>query len=458
MAALSSRLQRDLAGPLLACPTHRGGWIDPRALVTRLRYWQEQDVPGRTHVGGIHEFSIPDRYDFIQALLRLAPDHRAEALRAAADLSGEAGAAARFALGGDEPIGSSAGPWIAVARTRDPHGTFPALTEMHGDLGPDAALPARYEWEPADPNFQESWKAHPTAQLCVRAVPAVRAEQLAPDRPLAYLNRLQSPYYFTSMLHLRCRAAVWPANPEAPFASGAMEIVARLNDPPSSFSPTAQALDPLFDPDTPFSEMARLVLAVALLCKDAGTRGLGIDALVALIEDGRCTGNELGPIYGKLASRKDMVRLNRLTASLAEAARVSQLHQWVVVRILAGTLAALGLTPPDDLHHLLSALQEGLLATNQSLPAECRPILESISTSGKTARLARSLLAMRTSPGPNPHRLAAMNLALAGRVARASRWSEREGTPNSAPMTASTSTSSRPTNDSLRTSSIDHGV
>lgn len=423
MAALSNRLQRDLAGPLLACPTHRGGWIDPRALVERQRYWQERDVPGRSNIGGVHEFSIPDRYDFIQALLRLSPDHRAEALLAATDLSGEAGSATRFALGGDEPIGRARGVWIAATRARQPLGTFPEL----GDSGPDAVSPAKYEWKPADPNPQESWLSHPAPQLLIQSIPTVRPEHLAPDRPLAYLNRLQSPYYFASVLHLRCRAAVWPTNPDASFAGGAMDIVIRLNSPPSTLSPTAQVMDPLFDPDTPFSEMARLSLGVALLSKDAGTRGLGIDGLISLIEDGRCTGNELGPIYGKLASKKEMVRLSRLTASLAEVSRVSQLHAWVVARILAGTLAALGTTLPGDVHHLLSALHEGLLATAQNLPAECRPMLESIATTGKTARLAKSLLSMQAAPGANPHRLAAMNLALAGRVARAKRWSQRDG-------------------------------
>jgi hypothetical protein len=426
VAALSTRLPRDLSGPLLACPTHRGGWIDPQVLVARLRFWQGRDVPGRTNIGGIHEFSIPDRYDFIQALLRLAPDHRAQALKVAGDLAGEAGAAVRFALGGDEPIGRSPGPWIAAARARQPLGEFPALAELHGDLGPDAAVPATYAWEAADPGIEESWRAHPAPQTRICAVPAVRPEHLAPDRPLAYLNRLVRPLYFASVLHLRCRAAVWPAKPEASFAAGAMDIISRLNEPPSSFSATAQVLDPLFDSDTPFAEMAGLAVALALLSKDPGARGLGIDALIALVEDGRCTGDELGPTVGILASKRDIVRLNRLVVSLAEVARVSELHRWVIVRILAGTLAALRTPLPDDLHHLLSALYEGLIATAQSLPAECRPVLESITTSGKTANLAKSLLSLQAPPGDNPHRLAAINLALAGRLARANRWAKRQ--------------------------------
>src|SRR5207245_3735031 len=64
---LEIRLHRRRSAPMLACPTHHGGWIDPQILVERLRQW---------HDTGLEQ----SRYDFIQALLRLAPDHRKEAL------------------------------------------------------------------------------------------------------------------------------------------------------------------------------------------------------------------------------------------------------------------------------------------------------------------------------------------------------------------------------------------
>ena len=54
--------------PLLAAPTHRGGWIEPAALVARVAAAGED----------------PPRYDLVQALHRLAPDGRASALDAAA--------------------------------------------------------------------------------------------------------------------------------------------------------------------------------------------------------------------------------------------------------------------------------------------------------------------------------------------------------------------------------------
>jgi hypothetical protein len=70
---LARRVARAQAAPLLAAPTHAGGWIDPPVLVERFR------ERCRLRVADEPE-------DLILAILRLAPDHRALALAAAGDL------------------------------------------------------------------------------------------------------------------------------------------------------------------------------------------------------------------------------------------------------------------------------------------------------------------------------------------------------------------------------------
>ncbi len=75
---------------LLATPTDAAGWLDPEVFVARLAVNPD-----------------PPMFDFAAALLRLAPGGRAEALRSARTLPGEAGAVARYALGG---AGSPAAP------------------------------------------------------------------------------------------------------------------------------------------------------------------------------------------------------------------------------------------------------------------------------------------------------------------------------------------------------------
>jgi hypothetical protein len=209
-----------------------------------------------------------------------------------------------------------------------------------------------------------------------------------------------------------------------------MAVVERLNDGPSTFSPVATYLEPLFDGDTPFSEMAQLAVAVALLAKDAGTRGLAVDALILLGEDGPCTGHELGAIFGKLVKKKGMVRLNRLTESLADVQRASMLHERMALRVLKGALASLRSPLPSDLHHLLTALRELLIKTGEPLSLECRPILEAVAGTGKTARLANLLLELQSDPPERDrHRSASFNVALRGRMKRAQVWSTRSSSP-----------------------------
>lgn len=75
----------------LSAPTHRGFWIDPEILVDRSRAVAAD--------GSVPPLGIADQ---CLALLRLAPDRRAEALRVARTLGGEWSAALRYALGGNE--------------------------------------------------------------------------------------------------------------------------------------------------------------------------------------------------------------------------------------------------------------------------------------------------------------------------------------------------------------------
>ena len=131
--ANTQRIAEGRAAPLLATPTHAGGWIDPRVFVERY------------HTCCRLPFAILTE-DLIMALLRLAPDHRAEALAAARDLRDEPGAAIRYALGSEnEPIGDSAPLWVAAARSRSPWSDDPAVEARHPGLGPDAGRAAIYD-------------------------------------------------------------------------------------------------------------------------------------------------------------------------------------------------------------------------------------------------------------------------------------------------------------------------
>jgi hypothetical protein len=122
---LRERVLAGVAGPLLSAPTHEGGWIDAPILVER---WCEIERLARE----------PDPLDVIQALLRLAPDRRSDAMRAARKLSHRFAAALRWAQGADEAspkLDADSGPvWIAAARARVPQGNVPGTENWTGEM------------------------------------------------------------------------------------------------------------------------------------------------------------------------------------------------------------------------------------------------------------------------------------------------------------------------------------
>jgi hypothetical protein len=396
------RLRKRQAAPLLACPTHRPGWIDPREMAARLEAYQQLGQE-------------PAKHDFIQGLLRLAPDARAEALASAAHLQGKYASAFRYALGG--PLEDSSVPsavLIAAGRARTPLAELTELQNLADVEGPDALHPAHYEWQ-VDHSSADSPKHW--ARLYIKVRPDTPAPEQIRNLPTTLIHRWkQNDFAWDGQTGLnRWKATVWPANLDSYFALGA-KIHAGHYSQASLLRQRATFLGPLFDPDVPFSEMAQLHLALCLNEQAPEVTGLAVDALVELIRDGRCTGTELGAVCGKMIPY-DFMKLNRLGKHLETAARASLLHAHVCGRIMQTACACLG-EVRKDLHHLLEPLLEWLSALEQSVDLAVRPILEKL-TSGKAGELARKLLAIRGTP--NKRRPVLLE-ALQGRLERAGRW------------------------------------
>ncbi len=117
--ALSVRIAELLEQPrsypgLLSVPTHAGGWIDPLVAVMRVATLTGPAPP----------------VDFAQLLLRLPPDHRAEARKSAAELRTLEGAVLAYALGEDvapPALPSRLEPaWAAARDARHPAAHHPS--------------------------------------------------------------------------------------------------------------------------------------------------------------------------------------------------------------------------------------------------------------------------------------------------------------------------------------------
>jgi hypothetical protein len=395
------------AAPLLAAPTHAGGWIDPRELVRRALL-----LDSLKHVA--------DPGDQIQALLRLAPDCRAAAMKAAGKIAGEFGAAVRYALGAVEKIGANPSLWVAAARARGPFTDDGCLEKEHPGLGPDAGQTARHR---ASIQVREKGKYH---ALVMDVEP--RPAQLVPELVTVIMNpqaRKKDEYYhmetWETVADLRSILTVWPMQREGWFARVLPRFAQNL-DWWEAVWPNRTLLEPLLDPDLPLKPMALMMLALGLAAKQPGESGLATDSLIAAIDDTRLDASKLGATLAFLAP---MTKCARLARTLGQAARVSPLHLQLVAQIIQGALRGDPAQAPRDVQATLELLKECLLELGASVSdADARKYLEGIKTGGRTARLVRELFALEERPQPSIRRRALLR-ALEHRVTRAESWTRR---------------------------------
>ena len=408
---LGRRVQQGRAMPLLSAPTHRGGWLSPPAFVERLVAWQQTGTELET-------------FDLVQAFIRLAPDRREEALMNSKRLVGHVRQVVRFALGAEpettiDEARQHPALWIAAGRGRDPSMSLADLLPKID--GPDTLVPAVYDWRAI--YRPEALDRHAQWHLKIKldVTPAIGSEGYRPHMPTLKLHFSAWGLSGVTTCIGAAMHRVWPLNPDPTFATGAVVIAKELDAPASTLRRTTEFLEPLFAPQTCFSELAQLLVAVSLLAKDSGLKGYATDALIALIEDGRCVGDELGCVFRRLLI-SDAVKCNRLAEQLGEVARVTPLHAHVCSRIVQTMFNDVASLPngllPNDAHHLLAPLLEWLVELDEPLREATRGVLATVTGSSKTAKLAKGLLA-RTSPADPVQWRQIVLASLRGRLPRA---------------------------------------
>jgi hypothetical protein len=394
--------------PLLATPTHRGGWIEPAELVARVAALADD----------------PPRFDLVQALHRLAPDGRAAALEAAAGLAGDSAAAVRYALGDPRPRGGDPFALIAAWAVRGDPAEEPPLPGL-SLRWPRPVAPARHRHELGTVTEMPKprWRggeSQPVVRLRVVLDPP-RPEPVLPQ-PTAWIPALQSSRIerWLSMLgppvvrHLRL---VWPGEDEAFFACAAQHL-ADWGEGGSS-TEASPFLEPLMEPHAVASPIAVGALVLGLGSSNALSAGAAADALAAAVEDGRITAAELRPPLRKLLGGGH-VKAGRLGPRLAAVAAHSPLHAEVVREAIEAALTGDAAGAPRGLHALLEPLNELCAASGAAIAApEARELLAGFSGRSKTARLAQALLAREGESRLAP---AAAALAAEARVARVARW------------------------------------
>ncbi len=430
---LRQRLQAGTAGPLLSTPTHASGWLDPRTAIQR---WRES-----------HEMNAPlMRSDVVLALLRLAPDHRPAALADAASLEHPWEAPLRWALGdcsvSPRIAGDGADVWIAAANARLDEAAFAAIAEAGAPrCGPSGSAPARYSWRAGfhTPPYRSEEALH----IAIDVASPVPDPATCVDRPSVLLHlRHDERYWFHAAWFVDFVSTLHPADASGLFAEGVAALMRRIHSGSSSFEPNYAYITPLFDVDRPLDDLAHLLVCVGFCGKDQDAAGMARDALIQGIGDGRIHESTLGAVLANLAI-PGWLKLNRMCANLAEAARVSSLHAWTIGGALESLLGAYA-ELPRDAHHLLVLVEQLHVSLGRGLGPPARQALANAKAGGKTAKLSKSLLAME--PHPTPAAMEARISLVQGRLARAQRWAAAEVTESMQPIESLTPARGRSAN------------
>lgn len=410
LRVITDRIHRGETRPLLSAPTHKGGWIDPLI-------WVERLIQSR-------EGAVADSMDFRLSMLRLAPDHRAEALERAAALLSPLREIASFALGGEaRPARGDRtryAAWITAARCRDPHKDWRrelAPLDLN-DQVPDGVRPARYVWRSSHKPQQYDrmrWKV-PDFALSVAcgdgeaiATPGKQSgffgrisvafsKRTTSDwqsLPTAALSRrMDTKRYWSGELSspwvAQWLSFIWPQNPGAACMRGVTRLMLRTDDNSSSWSPSHGYFQPLFQRGRPWREPGHLLLCLGLVGKDADARGLAIDALIEGI-DARLFDPELFASTIAQLAAGEWVKFNRLGNALMPVVEVSPLHAAVVSKALQRWLPMLDLRQKNAFR-LLEVLVEAQALSDRPLGEDTRNVLATVTGGGKAAKIAKQLV------------------------------------------------------------------
>lgn len=359
--------------PLLGAPSDDRGVVAPADLLARYQQYQTAKV-------------APGAVDMTLALLRLAPEQRAETLETFAP-DDEYMQAIAFALGAWQDIGDTGWLWVAAAAARPPFADHPEVAKRHGRRCPDAGVPARYDLEL---NRQSHpYISYTTAQVLVSPASPGKV-------PITYLaSLLHVPFggaYGNSGLATnlaRWIATIWPSNPEPFFAAG---VGAFNYETPIANSPLTSFMTTLRDGYTPVGANGSLILAIGLSSGDAPTRGLALDAAVAMIEEARWNEALIANALAQLvASHYRPVR--RWTNALSEISAVSRKHTATVRDVIAGSLRHDPSDPPRDMGGLVELLYELSVSLNEPLDdPEALDYLRGVTGGGKLKTFAGKLI------------------------------------------------------------------
>ena len=398
---VTKRIAENRAQPLLATPTHSGGWIDPIVWIERLIMYQRQQ----------YEISRPD---LNLSLLRLTPDNRSQALMKVDELHKDMRRIVVFALGGDEKPTyrdqKNYDTWISAARCRDPYAdwstTFRPLKVVDKWYG--SIIPAQYKGT----SYLKEYMKHlekkkseykkPSKKMTHTLFSKIKNEVVAAwyDIPSAGLNLhfLQFHSFYTTWISSWCTQQ-WPLCPDGAYMTGVFHASSFHHSPLNPYTQYG-VYSGLLQKNRPWHEVGHLLVCSGLVEENIDTRRIAIDVLINGIENGcfdpKMFADACINLYGARSFMESWNRSpipHRLGASLLNVSQVSLLHAWAISEALQHWLPFTDLTQ-RHVHKVLEALLESQATIKQPLRSETIDILKTLKGNNKAAKVTKHILAL----------------------------------------------------------------
>ena len=366
------QIQDDHRLPMISAPTDSRGYVAAEAMLARYAEYVSEGVkPGMT--------------DMALALLRLAPERRAEALEAL-EPKDEVEHAVAFALGSDIPIGKTGWLWVAAAAARRPYEDQPAIARKHGRGLPDAGTRARYEIR-----FDDGFFASVSVQPGVSdGLPAGYIACRFHIAARGSWNLWSTCGNHVNMI--RWCSTVWPLNME-PFFSQGLRVF--NHDQRLANSPYTGFLEPMLRDDVAIGEVGSALLTLALASSDPAVRSVAQDAAIASITERRISLELMQRALAALIP-SGQVTVSRWTRALGEISSQSRQHAEFVRDLIAGSLRHDPASPPRNIGGLVELLYElSVLTKTPVTDAKTIEYLREVKAGGKLGRFAAQLLAAR---------------------------------------------------------------
>ncbi len=429
---VAARLLNRVSRPLLAAPTHRGGWLAPAVFVSR---FLAELSAGRE----------PGKFDLMAALLRLAPDGRKEALNRIQDLGEPYGRLLRYALGGGDQARSSDPShwWLAAARGRDPFGL---LTDWPW---PTQKRPVGYRWSAEMVESKSFEQTHRNPKILVEAeagLPVVQGfltkvvekvkTKVKGGPTEAHYPTLVTPEVSLERSHywqyldlsadwlVEWQLQIWPAQHDAMLVLAIRSLVDGIDCQTRANTPHHAYLQGGFERDRPWGELRILTMWLSLLSKDHQAQVTATEAWHEGIETGQADLELAVPVLLRIAECPELIKANRLGQCVRTLSSGSVLHAHWSFSVLDALLGYKG-SEIHGVHHLLETQLEIALCNGFAPSAQARVYLESVSKKSKSGKLAQRLLQER--PECPEVQEAVKHLALSHRLATVRRWQSGSG-------------------------------